>query len=210
MTSISIWMLLFWVQAQRLAGATASLGEGEEAFVLPIRPRTAPQHTILLTGIDQDTRSELRSLCAGERFEIVGEAANDLESAYMAYRHQPRFVILPADPGARESEESSHVARLVAPGTVVIALSSATPMKPTWADAQIDKLHIRQIIPLLQSLQPPREDGTETSGSRRTTLSCVLPSLNAGLAVRNAAELPNRRRGPHPLHLPHRHPFRNR
>ena len=178
---------------------------------MPIRPRTAP-HTILLTGIDPDTRSELRTLCVGEEFEIVGEAANDIESAYMAYRHQPRFVILPADLGARESEESSHVARLVAPGTVVVALSSATHMRPPWADAQIDKLHIRQIVPLLQSLQPPREDSAETPGNRRTTLSCVLPSLSADLPVRKnpAPEVSNRRHQPHPLRWPHRHPFRNR
>ncbi len=112
--------------------------------------------SVLIVDDDPELRHALHLLFDFEDFDVVDEAANGVEAVASALRHQPDFVILDYLMPRLDGEGTAELLRAVSPESRIVAFSAALASKPEWADAFLNKTHITDVAPLLQSLLETR------------------------------------------------------
>ena len=108
--------------------------------------------SVLIADDDPDVRHVLRLLFEIEGYEVVGEAANGLETIALVDRLRPDFVILDEVMPLMTGSAAAKTLRAVSPATRIVAFSGVLESKPSWADAYLNKERIGDISPLLANL----------------------------------------------------------
>ena len=111
-----------------------------------------PGRRLLIVDDDASVCHVLTLLFRHEEFEVVGEALNGQEALALARECQPDFIILDYLMPAIDGAATANALRLLSPASRIVALSAALDRKPPWADAFVNKDHIIEITPLLESL----------------------------------------------------------
>jgi CheY-like chemotaxis protein len=135
---------------------------------------TQNPRSILIVDDDDEVRSALKVLLEASDLQVVGEATNGIEGGYMAYRHQPKIVILDYQMPKMNGAETSYVVRFLAPRCNIVAFSTLLEARPSWADAYLNKGSIIEIVPLIEKIllwpsrdgQPSRNDHPHRNGKR--------------------------------------------
>jgi DNA-binding NarL/FixJ family response regulator len=107
--------------------------------------------TVLIVDDDVEIRHVLRLLCEDDDLEVVGEADNGAEAVTMALNTQPDFVILDYKLPRLNGEGAAEILRAVAPDAKIVAFSALLESQPVWADGFLNKTHIAELMPLLNS-----------------------------------------------------------
>jgi chemotaxis response regulator CheB len=108
--------------------------------------------SVLIVDDDPEMRHTLHLLFEFEEFDVVGEAENGVEAVGCALRLQPDFVILDYLMPRLDGEGTAELLRAVSPNSRIVAFSAALESRPRWADAFLNKSHIIDVAPLMQSL----------------------------------------------------------
>jgi CheY-like chemotaxis protein len=127
---------------------------------------TQHARSILIVDDDDEVRGSLKLLLEASDLLVVGEATNGIEGGYMAYRHQPKIVILDYQMPKMNGAETSYVVRFLAPGSRILAFSTLLDERPSWADAYLNKDSIGEIVPLIEKilLWPIRDGHSNGNG----------------------------------------------
>ena len=115
-------------------------------------PQAGAARTVLIVDDDEEIRHVLRLMCEMEGFEVVGEAANEVEAVPMALNTQPAIVILDYLMPRRRGDVTASLLRSIVPDTRIVAFSAVLDAKPAWSDSYLNKERISEVAPLLERL----------------------------------------------------------
>ncbi len=110
--------------------------------------------TVLLVDDDENVRRALRLLFELDGFAVVGEAANGVDGAALARRHQPDFVVLDQLMPRLGGEGTAAILRALAPASKIVAFSAVLDRRPQWADAFLNNDRVSEVVPALRAMIP--------------------------------------------------------
>jgi AmiR/NasT family two-component response regulator len=90
-------------------------------------------------------------------FEVVGEAEDGLTAFALAFELEPDFVILDYRMPKMDGVLAADLIRATRPAITIVAFSTELDRTPWWADAQIPKVGVAQIVPTLEEIWARRE-----------------------------------------------------
>jgi CheY-like chemotaxis protein len=90
-------------------------------------------------------------------FEVVGEAEDGLTAFALAFELEPDFVILDYRMPKMDGVLAADLIRATRPEITIVAFSTELDRTPWWADAQIPKVGVTRIVPMLQEIWARRE-----------------------------------------------------
>jgi CheY-like chemotaxis protein len=109
------------------------------------------EKTVLIVDDDEEVRHVLRLLCEDDGFDVVGEADNGAEALAMALHTQPDIVILDYKLPRLNGAGAAEILRVVTPNSKIVAFSALLDSQPDWADGFLNKTHIGELMPLLNT-----------------------------------------------------------
>jgi CheY-like chemotaxis protein len=107
---------------------------------------------VLLVDDDEAFGRLLRLVFEVDGFTVVGVARDGIEALAMAMRESPDFVVLDYLMPGLDGARTAMALRALVPDARIVAFSAALEEKPQWADAFLNKRHIKQVVPLVEDL----------------------------------------------------------
>jgi CheY-like chemotaxis protein len=104
---------------------------------------------VLIVDDDQDVRMMVRAMLETEDFGDVWDAPDGETAIALAYKHEPRLVILDYMMPNMDGEAVAKTIRKFLPAARIVVLSGVLMDKPDWADMYLKKTDITRLIPVL-------------------------------------------------------------
>ena len=105
--------------------------------------------SVLIVDDDNDVRMMVRAMLETEDFGDVWDAPDGETAIALAYKHEPRLVILDYMMPNMDGEAVAKAIRKFLPAARIVVLSGVLMDKPDWADMYLKKTDITRLIPVL-------------------------------------------------------------
>jgi CheY-like chemotaxis protein len=108
-----------------------------------------PKPGVLVVDDDDDVRMMVRAMLDNEDFGEVWDAPDGETALALAYKHEPKLVILDYMMPNMDGEAVAKAIRTFLPSSRIVVLSGVLMEKPEWADMYLKKTDITRLIPVL-------------------------------------------------------------
>ena len=109
--------------------------------------------SVLVVDDDPSVRLALKTMFETESVENVFEAPDGETAIEIAYRHEPRLVILDYDMPRMDGEAVARVIRVMAPDAKIVLFTGVLKEPPIWADAYFQKPDLEKLLPYVTEMR---------------------------------------------------------